>query len=194
MRLLELADQHRKEANKLLNPKTKSALGQFMTPAPICLFMASLFDDIKGDIKLLDPGCGVGSLSAAFVERALRLDVDKMELDAIDIAEVMLPYLSKTLKACDEAANGKLTHKISKVDYILEASLAKNISTSEEPRTYSHVIMNPLIKNSLVERSPGLFTQCRHRNGQPILWVCGVSFETAEKGRRVSGDYSTLFL
>ena len=96
MRLLELADQHRKEANKLLNPKTKSALGQFMTPAPICLFMASLFDDIKGDIKLLDPGCGVGSLSAAFVERALRLDVDKMELDAIDIAEVMLPYLSKT--------------------------------------------------------------------------------------------------
>lgn len=47
MRLLELADQHRKEANKLLNPKTKSALGQFMTPAPICLFMASLFDDIK---------------------------------------------------------------------------------------------------------------------------------------------------
>ena len=80
------SDQHRKEANKLLNPKTKSALGQFMTPAPICLFMASLFDDIKGDIKLLDPGCGVGSLSAAFVERALRLDVDKMELDAIDIA------------------------------------------------------------------------------------------------------------
>ncbi|EPB4438227.1 BsuBI/PstI family type II restriction endonuclease [Enterobacter hormaechei] len=149
MRLLELADQHRKEANKLLNPKTKSALGQFMTPAPICLFMASLFDDIKGDIKLLDPGCGVGSLSAAFVERALRLDVDKMELDAIDIAEVMLPYLSKTLKACDEAANGKLTHKISKVDYILEASLAKNISTSEEPGTYSHVIMNPPYKKIL---------------------------------------------
>ncbi|MFY3767719.1 Eco57I restriction-modification methylase domain-containing protein, partial [Escherichia coli] len=125
------------------------ALGQFMTPAPICLFMASLFDDIKGDIKLLDPGCGVGSLSAAFVERALRLDVDKMELDAIDIAEMMLPYLSKTLKACDEAANGKLTHKISKVDYILEASLAKNISTSEEPGTYSHVIMNPPYKKIL---------------------------------------------
>jgi len=53
MRLLELAEQNRKEANKLLNPKTKSALGQFMTPAPIYLFMASLFDNIESDVKLL---------------------------------------------------------------------------------------------------------------------------------------------
>ena len=99
MRLLELADQHRKEANKLLNPKTKSAFGQFMTPAPICLFMASLFDDIKGDITLLDPGCGVGSLSAAFIERALMPEVEKIELDAIDTEDVMLTYLRKTLRA-----------------------------------------------------------------------------------------------
>ncbi|WP_227415094.1 BsuBI/PstI family type II restriction endonuclease [Enterobacter cloacae complex sp. P24RS] len=150
MRLLELADQHRKEANKLLNPKTKSAFGQFMTPAPICLFMASLFDDIKGDITLLDPGCGVGSLSAAFIERALMAEVEKIELDAIDIEDVMLTYLRKTLRACNEAANGKLSHKIRKVDYILEASLAaKSISTREEPGVYSHVIMNPPYKKIL---------------------------------------------
>ncbi|WP_202799431.1 N-6 DNA methylase [Pantoea sp. Sc1] len=77
MSLLELAEHNRKEANKLLNPKTKSALGQFMTPAPICLFMASLFDNIRSDVKLLDPGCGVGSLSAAFLDRALSLGIKK---------------------------------------------------------------------------------------------------------------------
>ncbi|WP_241801474.1 BsuBI/PstI family type II restriction endonuclease [Klebsiella michiganensis] len=154
MRLLELAEQHRKEANKLLNPKTKSALGQFMTPAPICLFMASLFDNIEGDVKLLDPGCGVGSLSAAFVDRALSLKVEKIEIDAFDIEEVMVPYLNKTLKACSNAANGKLSHKINKIDYILETSLlVKNISTSKSIETYSHVIMNPPYKKILSSSS-----------------------------------------
>ncbi|HCR2031694.1 TPA: N-6 DNA methylase, partial [Enterobacter cloacae] len=110
MRLLELAEQYRKEANKLLNPKTKSALGQFMTPAPICLFMASLFDNIQGEVKLLDPGCGVGSLSSAFIDRALNLDVKSMELDVFDIEEVMIPFLDKTLDACREASKGKLAY------------------------------------------------------------------------------------
>ncbi|MCS5880188.1 hypothetical protein LNP17_03645 [Klebsiella variicola subsp. variicola] len=114
MRLLELAEQNRKEANKLLNPKTKSALGQFMTPAPICLFMASLFDNIESDVKLLDPGCGVGSLSAAFVDRALSLGVERLEIEAYDIEEVMLPFLDNTLKSCANEFGEKFSYKINK--------------------------------------------------------------------------------
>ncbi|MFV8068459.1 MULTISPECIES: BsuBI/PstI family type II restriction endonuclease [unclassified Enterobacter cloacae complex] len=150
MRLLELAEQYRKEANKLLNPKTKSALGQFMTPAPICLFMASLFDEIEGDVKLLDPGCGVGSLSAAFIDRALTSKVKSIELDAFDIEDVMLPFLDKTLNACSKARKGFLSYKINKVDYIIDTSLlVKNLVSSEDIETYSHVIMNPPYKKIL---------------------------------------------
>lgn len=150
MRLLELAEQNRKEANKLLNPKTKSALGQFMTPAPICLFMASLFDNIESDVKLLDPGCGVGSLSAAFVDRALSLGVERIELDVYDIEEVMLPFLDNTLKSCANKFGEKFSHKINKKDYIIETSLRiKNLFDPEEIETYSHVIMNPPYKKIL---------------------------------------------
>lgn len=150
MRLLELAEQYRKEANKLLNPKTKSALGQFMTPAPICLFMASLFDSIQGEVKLLDPGCGVGSLSAAFIDRALNLDVKSVVLDAFDIEEVMIPFLDKTLDACREASKDKLSYKINRLDYIISTSqLLQDLALSEERENYTHVIMNPPYKKIL---------------------------------------------
>lgn len=150
MRLLELAEQYRKEANKLLNPKAKSALGQFMTPAPICLFMASLFDNIQGEVKLLDPGCGVGSLSSAFIDRALNLDVKSMELDVFDIEEVMIPFLDKTLDACREASKGKLSYKINRLDYIISTSqLLQDLALSGEREKYTHVIMNPPYKKIL---------------------------------------------
>lgn len=156
MRLLELAEQYRKEANKLLNPKTKSALGQFMTPAPICLFMASLFNNIKGDVRLLDPGCGVGSLSAAFIDRAkaFTLGIASIELDVFDIEDVMLPFLNKTMNACSEAIGDNLSYKINSTDYIIDtALLIKNKSLSERVETYSHVIMNPPYKKILSSSS-----------------------------------------
>lgn len=154
MRLLELAEQNRKEANKLLNPKTKSALGQFMTPAPICLFMASLFDAIKKDVKLLDPGCGVGSLTAAFLDRALTSDVKCIELDAYDIEEVMLPFLKKTLEASKKEFKESFSYKINKKDYIIDTGLLiGDLFSSKEIETYSHVIMNPPYKKILSSSS-----------------------------------------
>ena len=55
--LVERADFYRLDANRKLNQKTKSAMGQFMTPAPVCRFMASLFQQPNKDIvRLLDAG------------------------------------------------------------------------------------------------------------------------------------------
>lgn len=150
MHLLELAEKNRKEANKLLDPKTKSVFGQFMTPAPICLFLASLFDKIESDVRLLDPGCGVGSLSAAFIDRALSQGVVRMTLDAYDIEDVMLPFLHKTLEACSQEFGANFSYKINKTDYIIDAGLhAENLLNSEEIEKYSHVIMNPPYKKIL---------------------------------------------
>ena len=47
----------------------RSELGQFMTPSQIAHFMASLFDRSRfEDIRLLDPGAGLGALSTAFLD------------------------------------------------------------------------------------------------------------------------------
>ena len=65
-------DRRRLEASRLLTLSDKAQLGQFMTPAAIAEFMASLFSPCNdtSEIRLLDPGAGVGSLTAAFVQRA----------------------------------------------------------------------------------------------------------------------------
>ncbi len=53
--LAERTEFYRLDAARRLDPKKRSALGQFMTSAPIARFMASLFEDFLGDeITLLD--------------------------------------------------------------------------------------------------------------------------------------------
>jgi adenine-specific DNA-methyltransferase len=65
---LQTVDLVRQNANRQLDPKRKSALGQFMTPSVVARYMASLFEATpKETIRVLDPSAGVGSLTAAFL-------------------------------------------------------------------------------------------------------------------------------
>jgi adenine-specific DNA-methyltransferase len=50
--------------------KTRS---QVFTPPEVARFMAGLFTAIPGEYVLLDPGAGIGTLTAAFCERILKL-------------------------------------------------------------------------------------------------------------------------
>ena len=88
--LLSRADASRRIANGKLKVETKSAFGQYMTPATVASFLASLFPvpSIQ-NIRLLDPGAGVGSLTSAFVEHictrqvGCHIDVDAYEVDPL---------------------------------------------------------------------------------------------------------------
>src|SRR5437867_3097723 len=69
---LEQLDLTRQRASQTIPQGTKSELGQYMTPSQIADFMASLFSTDKvTDIRLLDAGAGIGSLSIAFFERLI---------------------------------------------------------------------------------------------------------------------------
>lgn len=69
--LTDSADITRVHYSSRLNLKQRSELGQFLTPAPVARFMAGQFHNLSGHISLLDPGAGVGALTAAVVERLL---------------------------------------------------------------------------------------------------------------------------
>ena len=74
----------RKTTNAKLNPKKKSELGQFMTPSVIAEYMASLFDDHKKEIKLIDCGAGIGSLTISAAKKLKNINlVDLWEIDPI---------------------------------------------------------------------------------------------------------------
>jgi adenine-specific DNA-methyltransferase len=61
-------DRLRLEANLQMDPQRKADLGQFMTPESVAKFIAGLFSQRTGTIRLLDAGAGVGALTAAFLD------------------------------------------------------------------------------------------------------------------------------
>lgn len=149
----DAADFHRIVASSKLDPKQRSGLGQYMTPAPIARFMASLFSDVSGEVRLLDPGAGVGSLTAAFVERLCRADHRPRSalLTCYEIDPLLLDYLQTTLHECEREC--QLSQVVAKVDvhphdFILNTSRRSrdDLFSRQNPHScngFTHVFMNP---------------------------------------------------
>lgn len=150
----DTAEFYRADAILKLDPKTRSALGQYMTPAPIARFMASLFSDVSGDIRLLDPGAGVGSLTAAVVERicATVRKARSVELVTYEIEPVLTSYLRNTLneavaQCCQ--AQIKAGSELYEDDFILGHAWGVQpdiFNRGHEDGGFSHVILNPPYK------------------------------------------------
>ncbi len=155
--LLLVTESRRKAANGKLAPETKSALGQYMTPATVASFMASLFPKpTNKNIKLLDPGAGVGSLTSAFVDHFCSSHSNvSIELTAYEIDSVMKNYLQENLSLCERSAvqkQCKFSWELIDKDFVLESSkmLASVDSLwREDVKKFSHCIMNPPYKKIL---------------------------------------------
>ena len=152
----ETADFYRVDASLKLDPKRRSGLGQYMTPAPIGRFMASLFDDVSGDVRVLDPGAGVGSLSATFIERCLheKKKSRSVFLTCYEIEPLLIDYLESTLQEAESqgrAAKIAVSGQIHADDFILAHAHGSQEGLFEsreaqEGETFTHVIMNPPYK------------------------------------------------
>jgi adenine-specific DNA-methyltransferase len=132
-----VVDQARLEANGRLNPARKIELGQFMTPASIAQFMASLFSKRKGAVRLLDAGAGVGSLTDAFINRWGGRDV---RVSAYEIDPTMVSYLRETLERYDTSG---FQAKIVERDFIQDAVYRIKLGNKER---FTHAIQNPPYK------------------------------------------------
>ena len=73
--------------------------GQFFTPPEVCRFMAGLLSLRTPDtFRLLDPGAGVGSLTAAVCDRVLSLHSPRgVEIHLLENDPEVLPFLRKTM-------------------------------------------------------------------------------------------------
>ncbi len=148
IQLLDRADRQRQAVAPWIGQKRKSELGQFMTPAPVARFMASLFaPNSTRTAILLDPGAGLGALSCAFLDRWSAgdgLSFGKVEVDAYEIDTRLREALLKTMKSYGERL--PLRWNVSSDDFIEAAALQ-----SMAPRRYTHAILNPPYKkiNSL---------------------------------------------
>jgi adenine-specific DNA-methyltransferase len=100
--LVERVDLLRLHAARRLDPERQAELGQFLTPAPIARFMASMFKGRRRSLRLLDAGAGTGSLTAAWVAEmcARKHPPEDMTVVTYEVDPKLIEYLRETLEAC----------------------------------------------------------------------------------------------
>jgi adenine-specific DNA-methyltransferase len=134
-------------ASDQLDPNRRASLGQFMTPAAIADFMASLFQRWPDSVRLLDPGGGMGSLSIAFARQYVKKKPpgSSLSITTYEIEPALAGYLAEHLNALEQLGhtNGfHVSQELLKTDFIREAAFAASFAA----RRYTHVILNPPYK------------------------------------------------
>jgi adenine-specific DNA-methyltransferase len=144
--LLSEVEQARLRLSKGTDAKKKSTFGQFLTPARTAAFMAGLFPAADGICHLLDAGAGIGSLSAAFLERWRSGDLhfQRVELDAFELDGSLHVQLAQTLSKYHSSV---FVANVRGDDFIHAAvdALSGDLFATSLPK-YSHAILNPPYK------------------------------------------------
>jgi len=131
-------DQVRLEAGRRMDPERKAELGQFMTPESVAKFMAGLFSQRAGAIRLLDAGAGVGSLTGAFLNR---WGSDDVCATVYEIDGTLASYLRKSLRAF---GNGRFQATVIDRDFIQDA--VYKLTMGPKGSGFTHAILNPPYK------------------------------------------------
>jgi len=129
-----------RQVNSRTALKRKAELGQYMTPAPVARFMASMFPpSTRQDCRLLDAGAGAGALTSAFLNRWViddRFAFEKAEVEAYEIDTSLRAQLESTLASY--VARLPIHYRVCSDDFIHAAALQTLGS-----RRFTHAILNP---------------------------------------------------
>ncbi len=102
---LSRVDLLRLDAARRLKRSHRGEFGQFFTPAPVAQLIASFAAPTCEDIRLLDPGAGVGSLTMALVADLVgrRSRPRSISVTAYEVEPLLVDYLRETMDACKSA-------------------------------------------------------------------------------------------
>jgi adenine-specific DNA-methyltransferase len=129
--------------------KRQGELGQFLTPAPVADFMASLFGPLPKVVRLMDAGAGAGALTAAFVSRLCHKKdgVRTIEATLFELDPFIQDALSKTMQDCGQRcaeAGIRFTFTIHTTDFIQDMSaLLTGDLFATTPPAFNVAITNP---------------------------------------------------
>lgn len=125
--------------------------GQFFTPVQIARFMAGLFSKIPTQYHLLDPGAGLGILTAAFCERLAQLSSPRqLKAHIFENDSRMIPFLRTNLDNCKIVlcnAGHSFDYIVHEEDFVLSSSSdldgQHNFNNIMRNVRFNGVIMNP---------------------------------------------------
>jgi len=131
----------------LLDPSDRAALGQFFTPSPAARLIASMLTGCDTHrVRLLDPGAGVGSLTAAAVEHFIQLGARELDVVAWEVDERLHPPLRATLEECAAWAGDQglsMRWDLREGDYIEATAGALAGELGTELERFDAIVMNP---------------------------------------------------
>lgn len=139
--LLDLAERLRKDASRGLDAARRARMGQFLTPASVARFMAQMLRFDTQAVRLLDPGAGIGTLTAAAVDCILAAPnkPKSVSLVTYELEPAFQSHLQHVLNACvsrcRDAGIGA-TYNIYCEDFLAAAS-----TRTQHP--FTHAILNP---------------------------------------------------
>jgi adenine-specific DNA-methyltransferase len=116
----------------------RASLGQFFTPEPAAALIASMLDlPGHGSLRVLDPGAGVGSLTAALAARAAAEAPSlRLAATAVEVDEALIGDLTSTLEEC--ARSDRVAVEAVHADFVGWAR-----AQIKNHRQFDVVIMNP---------------------------------------------------
>jgi adenine-specific DNA-methyltransferase len=130
----------------------RSAIGQFLTPAPIARFMASLFERSIAAVRILDPGAGTGALFAALTEQLASRPVrpESIEIVAYENDRNIVAHLETTMGLCRQlcAEAGIAFQGTVCCEDFVSAAVARFHDSffAMAQDDFTHVILNPPYK------------------------------------------------
>lgn len=143
--MLEHAERVRLDVTTRTDRGHKAKLGQFMTPATVARFMAALFPASRIErCRLLDPGCGVGALTCAFLDRweAGGFGFAAVNVTAYEIDSALRGHLANALAAYSARHPRTIEICIDPDDFIASAVNRLQFCLPK----FTHAILNPPYK------------------------------------------------
>jgi adenine-specific DNA-methyltransferase len=148
--LLTTVERLRKQAANRPREE-KEQRGQFLTPSGVAQLVTSLFRPLtsSSSIRLLDPGAGIGSLTAAFVHWLVQQEYrpESVEIVAVELDDNLLPLLRETLESCETTAQHaglSLRARVVHADFLkLCDEEAELFTATGVLKPFTHAILNP---------------------------------------------------
>jgi adenine-specific DNA-methyltransferase len=145
--LLDTVEMLRLDASRKLDADRKIELGQFLTPAPIARHMAAMLRNSGPVLTLLDPGAGIGSLSAAWIAAVCEGEhrPERVSIVAFEIEPRFIEYLHSTLELSRDAcrkAGIEMDWQVRQEDFILAAVKGMRTPLFSKPE-FTTAILNP---------------------------------------------------
>lgn len=126
----------------------KKTLGQYFTPLKVANFMAEFGSVNNTNIRILDPGCGIGILSCSLIETLVlkNANIKEIHLVAFESDSAVLPYTElcyKYLYTWLEEKGVVFSYFLCKNDFILHNSAIFKGTGYVDEEKYDLIITNP---------------------------------------------------